>query len=299
MSQIVPRFVLGCSVLAVLGLVPSAHADDKVDQKAACVAAYEDAQTFRSKSALRDSHEKLLICAAQSCPQVVAEQCAGWLEEVEKALPSVNFAVTDEQGKDLVDVRVSFDGVLLKDHLDGKAVPVDPGSHTFKVESRTRKPLELQVVVREGEKNRQIDMTWKGVAPIEKVPQLPPTEAPHPGAKLSPAFWVLGGAGVLGLGLFATFGGLGLSQKSSDAGVGGCAPKCSASEVSSIKTKFIAADVSLTIGLASLAGAAVVGIVSIASNKPSAPAPAKSGGTVSITAAPAPGGGYVGLEGRF
>ncbi len=278
--------------------IPTAHADAAADEKAACVAAYEDAQTLRSKAALRGSHEKLLICAAQSCPKVVAEQCAGWLDEVEKALPSVNFAVTDEQGKDLIDVRVSFDGALLKQGLDGKAISVDPGPHTFKIESGTRKPLELQVVVREGEKNRQIDVTWKGVPPVADKP-IEPVETPHGTSKLSPAFWVLGGAGVVGVGLFATLGGIGLAQKSSDAGTGGCAPKCTTSEVNSIKTKFIAADVSLTIGLASLAGAAVFGVMSIVSNKPTSTAPPKTSTGVSITAAPAPGGGYVGLEGRF
>jgi hypothetical protein len=285
--------------LFVGSLGSSARADDK----AACVSAYEDAQTLRSKGQLRGAHEKLLVCAAQTCPKVVLDQCAGWLDEVEKAMPTVNFAVTDENGKDLADVAVSFDGAPLKSSLDGKAIAVDPGKHNFRFDAPGRKPIELMVVVREGEKARVIDATWKGVAPLE-TPKAGPHEGgagggaePSGGRKLSPAFWVLGGAGVVGLGLFATFGGLGLSQKSKDAGAGGCAPRCSDSEVSSIKTKFVVADVSLAVGLASLAGAGVFGIVALTS-KPSAAPPAKAS-SLTFTAAPTLGGGYVGLSGRF
>lgn len=287
------RLTLGCGSLAALAtLAPSAHADAKAE----CVAAYEDAQTLRSKSELRAAHEKLLVCAAESCPKVVLDQCAGWLDEVEKATPTVNFAITDEQGKDLADVTVSFDGTVLKSGLDGKAVSVDPGRHTFKFEAQGRKPIEQMVVVREGEKNRQIDATWKGAAaPPPDKPIVP--VAPESGGKLSPAFWVLGGVGVVGLGLFATFGGLGMSQKSKDAGPGGCAPKCTDAEVGSIHTKFVVADVSLALGLASLAGAGVFGVLALTSKNPPPKAPPAT--SFSITGGPLVGGGYAGVTGRF
>ncbi len=283
-------------------MVTSIAGAARADEKAACVAAYEDAQTLRSKSQLRAAHEKLLVCAAQTCPKVVFEQCAGWLDEVEKSIPTVNFAVTDEQGKDLVDVTVSFDGAVLKKGLDGKSIGVDPGPHKFKFESPGRAPIEQDVLVREGEKSRVIDATWKGVAKPgggsgDATKGAGASGDAGPRAKLSPAFWVLGGVGVVGLGLFGTFGGLGLSQKSKDAGAGGCAPRCTDAEVSSIRTKFIAADVSLSIGLASLAGAGVFGILAATSGSKSAKP--KSATSLTVTAGPTYGGGFLGVSGGF
>lgn len=281
------------------------------DDKAECVAAYDKAQSDRKNSALRSAKAQLLVCSADRCPQVVKSQCADWMDEVDKGIPTVSFAVTDEGGKDLTDVKVSFDGEVIKESLDGKAVAVDPGPHTFHFESGDRKPLDVKLTVREGDKARVIEVSWKGEGGSPKsLPEQPPDGSkPQEGGtkKLSPAFWVLGGVGVVGMGLFATFGGLGLSQKGKDEGKDGCAPKCTDDEVSSIKTKFLVADVSLAVGAASLAAATIVGIVSIVSG-PSKPKAASDPKTTFLFVPlqdtrrperPAPVGGYFGLSTSF
>jgi hypothetical protein len=103
---------------------------------------------------------------------------------------------------------------------------------------------------------------------------------------------VLGGIGVAGLAVFATFGAMGLSEKS-DAETS-CAPNCTDDEVGSIRTKFLIGDIGLGVGVASLAAAVIVGVVSASSGADEvASLPVRVGG------APAPGGGMLTLEGVF
>jgi len=67
------------------------------------------------------------------------------------------------------------------------------------------------------------------------------------------------GLGVVGMGMWGVFGGLGLAAKSDAEST--CAPNCTDDDISGIKTDFLVADVSLGVGAAALAGAAIIGIV--------------------------------------
>jgi hypothetical protein len=63
--------------------------------------------------------------------------------------------------------------------------------------------------------------------------------------------WIFGGVGVLALGSFGYFG---LSGKSLDNELEReCAPRCSSDRVDHVRTQYIVADVSLGVGLVSLA----------------------------------------------
>jgi hypothetical protein len=81
-----------------------------------------------------EAREKFAVCAAAECPPVVQGDCAGWLASVEKALPSVVLMAKDDGGASLIDVKVTMDGQPFLKRLDGRAVSVDPGPHTFRFE---------------------------------------------------------------------------------------------------------------------------------------------------------------------
>ncbi len=268
--------------LLVGGLLVGAPAISHAADPQACVEAYEEGQKLRSEGSLQAAKERFLICADPGCPAITKSDCTTWVAEVEQSQPTIIFAVTDRAGKDATRVRITVDGELLLESLDGKAKPLDPGSHRIVVELEGEAPVERELVVREGEKNRKVDISF---APQD-------AGAGSGGGGISPATWVLGGIGVAGIAVFATFGAMGLSEKS-DAETS-CAPNCSDDEVDSIRTKFLIGDIGLGVGVASLAAAVVVGIVSASGGGDEvASLPVRIGG------APAPGGGMLTLEGAF
>src|SRR5207237_6419559 len=66
----------------------------------------------------------------------------------------------------------------IRDRLDGTAIEVDPGEHLIHFETDGKPPVDKTVVVREGEKNRVIDVVL-GTPP-------PPTPLSAPAAAVSP-----------------------------------------------------------------------------------------------------------------
>ena len=135
MEEAMPVRRLGACIvaLAVSATSGTAHADPTKDE---CINANESAQALRAAGKLRDAKDELTLCVAQSCPGAVRDDCSERLSEVLKALPTVVFAVRSAAGADVSAVRVKVDGVLLTAKLDGRAIPIDPGQHSFVFEAR-------------------------------------------------------------------------------------------------------------------------------------------------------------------
>jgi len=131
------------------------------DSKQACVAASEKAQRYRLDGKLGDAQRELLVCSRDTCPSVVRSDCNVWLNEVNNLMPSIVVGAKDEDGADLVDVRVFLDGQKVLGRLDGKSMPVPTGEHTVRLERDGAQPLEQKVLIREGEKARAISFQWK------------------------------------------------------------------------------------------------------------------------------------------
>jgi hypothetical protein len=144
-------------------LASSAFADDKQ----VCSDAYAKAQTFRDAHKLTEAREQLRICARAECPGFISKDCSGWLKDVEPRIPSVVFIAKNAAGSDLTDVKVSMDGAQLVTKLDGLAVDVDPGAHTFLFEAADGK-TEQKVVITEGGKAQRITAAFgaAGTAPV-------------------------------------------------------------------------------------------------------------------------------------
>jgi hypothetical protein len=141
--------VLSAGALLAL-TASSARADDT---KKVCTEAYDEAQSLRDAHKLRQAREQLRVCSQPACTAFIVKDCTAWLEAVERSLPTLVFSAKDRAGRDLLDVRVTVDGQLLVSTLDGEAVPVDPGPHTFRFERADGTSATQQVLVKEGDKN--------------------------------------------------------------------------------------------------------------------------------------------------
>jgi hypothetical protein len=69
-------------------------------------------------------------------------------------MPKIVFEATDGDGADLTVVVVSVDGTVLTERLDGSALAIDPGQHTFRFETAGQPALEKTYVISEGEQAR-------------------------------------------------------------------------------------------------------------------------------------------------
>ena len=242
------------SLLTLLGLLtiaPPAAADDKQ----VCVAASEKAQQLKNAGKLTDAREQLTVCSRTECPKLIQQDCTQWMSEVLAAMPSVVPGAKDRKGRDIVDVRVSIDGKPVTQSLDGKAIVVDPGVHTFHFETHGAPAIDEQVVVKPGEKNRLVTVSFAR-----------PEEAPSGGGGVSKgggartgagagddssssppiAAFVVGGLGLVALGLSGVF----LLGANSDArGLrDSCAPKCNQADVDDIQQRYNITGVTAGIG---------------------------------------------------
>jgi hypothetical protein len=174
----------------------SAFADDK----STCLGAASKGQRLRDAHKLVEAREQFRVCAAAQCPSVVQVDCAGWLESVEKLIPSVVLSAKNGAAEDLVDVKVSVDGQPLTTKLDGRTVFLDAGPHTFHFEGRDGTSAEQRAVIKEAVQGQPVSVVLSG-ATVE-----PSSDAPSGGSSRKTVGLVLGGAGIVGLGVGSVFG---------------------------------------------------------------------------------------------
>jgi len=234
---------------------------DEAPSKAECLDAYTRSQPLRRDGKLSEARKALLICARDPCPKQLQPDCVGWLDEVANAIPSIVLGAKDAAGRDLTRVQVLIDGRSLASELDGRALEIDPGSHVLRFESEGRH-VEQTLVVREGDKQRRVNVTFPTAKP--HVSRQPRPEADVASTGPAPLAWVLGGVGVVALGSFAYFGATGVADRSR---LESCKPNCATDDVTSVNRKFWIANVSLAIAAVSL-GAATYLFVSSSKTQP-------------------------------
>lgn len=165
----------------------------------ACDDSYVNAQRLRKDAKLIEAREELRVCARPACPSLMVSDCTRWLEEVDGSIPSVVPLATDEHGVNLVDVKLSIDGVPRSSSLDGTAIDLDPGPHKFTFELASRPVSETIVLVAIGEKNKRVAVTLGS----SRVAAAPPHTAM---SSQRIAGIALGAASVLSLGVGVAFG---------------------------------------------------------------------------------------------
>jgi hypothetical protein len=214
----------------------------------ACLDASEQGQTLRDSGSYLGARQRFIACAGEQCPGEVRKACVAWLEDLDKLVPTVVFAAT-AQGRDVTDVRVSVDGSVVAERIEGKPVPLDPGEHRFRFERPGEQPIDQPLVLHAGEKERLVSARFGP----ERVPS--PASTAAPGASPPPerpaltpgAFYALGAAAVAavvaGVAL-DTSGYVFLQQCKSDA-------TCSGShERAEVQWRFVAGDLLVGTGVA-------------------------------------------------
>jgi hypothetical protein len=225
--------------LGVCAMTTLASVEALADDKAVCLDAASQGQTLRDAHRLVEARNQFLVCARQECPSVVRKDCTTWVEQAQSSLPTVVPLATDAAGGSLPGVKVSMDGKVLLDKADGRAVEVNPGTHTFTFETADGTKIDLQVVVAEGQKNERVAATigkpqkaamalppppaFTSAAPTPAAPPAPASTSAEraPGESSSGPWKALGivttGVGVVGLGIGTVFG-VQASNKKSSAG---------------------------------------------------------------------------------
>ena len=296
-------------IAAILVGLFTAAADARADPKQVCAAAYEQTQSLRESGQLRDARLHAIACSAPTCSIYVTRDCRQWLTEIEALLPTVVFTAEDGAGAAAAAVRVTVDGQLVAEKLDGTAVSLDPGEHVVRFEMAGAEAVEQKVLIRQGEKNRKLSASFEKAPPptppalsaAVPPPQTLATPAPAPRTAGVPLWaWISGGAGLVALGVSAGFGVSALEAQSKlVTACGGDPARCPestrAETVPLADQRTRDRNVFLGLGAAAVVGigAAVIGIVT----RPSSASTADT----SFVLAPfgSPSGGGVEMQGRF
>lgn len=309
---------LGAVALFSLALATTriAHADPK-----ACVTSHATGQREARAGHLRLATQLFTKCGSdESCPSQLRQECAEFLQSVQLTVPSVIFSVVDEKNNDISAAKVYSTDELIADGLDGRAIQIDPGKHRLRFLLPGGEVLNSDVLIREGEKNRLIQVRLSGddstganeravketreAARAKEVapPQASPAARPaSPVVRPPMGAWVAAGTSVVGLGVGTTFALLGRSKKSD---INACSPNCGSDarpSYDALKRDYLVADIGFAVGVVS------AGVATWLFVKPRSASP----GVTSDSAKPAasftmrpvafalPGGGAIAILGGF
>jgi len=241
---------------------PSLAAPD--DALATCSAAFSAGPNLIKEGKLLAARSKLSFCMSDACPRSMRPLCAQDLARLDERIPTIVFVAKGARGEDLLDVRVLEATRVVAAALDGKAIALDPGPHRFRFERAGSQPLELSVIVREGEKMRAIEGILQDVGPSaapagqDSVPSNGvANSASPPSAGARPIPWTVyaaGGVTLVAASSFGYFGGRGLAER---ADMSDCKGSCDPASVERTRTHFTVADISLAVGVAALAATAI------------------------------------------
>jgi hypothetical protein len=223
-----------------------------------CLNAYENTQLLRRKEQFLEAKTQAQACSKESCRAALRSDCLVWLKEIDNETPTIILSAKTSVGEEF-DVKVYVDDRLLVSKLDGSALAVNPGGYRIRFEAQGYLPVEQKIIIKVGEKNRNVSVDLKKIArtlnsasaasvsvPSIHPPPPVPTHRPVP-----TVVYALGGAAILATAGFVALGLSGIADK--DKFEKTCAPFCSNGESSQVTTKFLLADVSLGIGVVSLA----------------------------------------------
>lgn len=249
----VAGFAVALALVSIpAGAAPKTAADPAAAQKKAeCVAALDKAQASRASRKLTDARASYVTCSYEQCPDMIRDDCSKGLREVDEALPSITLAASID-GHDATDAKVSLDGDPIDGGLDGRSIPLDPGSHLARFERPGSAPLEVKIVAREGQKNQLITGTFPGARPVGKTAGTEGTKVPY-------VPMIFAGGGVIALGA-ALIMQISMTSRANDLG-NECAPRCSQSDRDALSDRLVLRNVTLGVGIGALVIAAVTYVV--------------------------------------
>jgi hypothetical protein len=258
----------------------------KSEEADACFGAAERAQPLLRQKRLREARALLEVCARDVCPRVARTDCREWLAEATDAQPSIVIAAHELRGRDDVrdihGVRATIDTTIVLDAADAGALAIDPGRHRIRLDWSGGGPIEQNVDVHEGDKNRQIDFYWRAQTTVAFTP-----------ARSVPAsVYLTATLGAVALAVGAGFEAAGLSQRQK---LDSCQQtrSCSQSDVDSARDLTRVGDITLGASALLLVSAAVLYVL-----RP-VPEPARAEGDTGWVFRPVPGGFVGGFCGNL
>jgi hypothetical protein len=227
----------------VLALAPlSANADEA--EKSACLAAHEAGQIARRDGYFDRARARYAECTRGACPEPVRKRCAELAERIEAVQPTVIVVARDAHGNDIgARARLSIDGAPPGD-VPATALRLDPGEHLLRLEVDGHGSLERRVVLREGERDRRIEL-------IEQAPRRPADSpsTPTTSSRRTPvAAWALAGVSGVALAGAAATSAIGWSIRSHLETT--CSPSCSDDQVRPLRVLWPVSFVALGVGVA-------------------------------------------------
>jgi hypothetical protein len=243
------------SLVVLLG-AGAARAEDAPRDR--CTAAYDSTQRLRQAGKLREAHGEALACADATCPRVLRQDCARWVDELDRATPSVVLRATGADGCDIVDAEVTIDGAIVARRLQGAPFALDPGVHVVRLQPASGPPIEQRVVLVEGDRDRRIELSAAAAGASCGAPRAAAAPTAEPSATgvsdldrpTPPLAYALGALGLASVGSGAAFAISGFSKRSD---LDTCKPYCKPDDVASARRTFVVSDVLIGVGLVSLA----------------------------------------------
>ena len=186
-----------------------------------CITTYEESVPLRKNHQLKTARAKLVTCSSESCPADIRAECLNRLAEVDASMPTVVFEAKDAAGAMVFAVKVKMDGEVLAERLQGSALPIDPGEHTFTFEVAGRPSVEKQLMIFEGEKLRRERVEFEAIAAPKPIPPVVKTETaeqpPRPAAKRDLGKTTIAavalGVGVASTGVGVAYGFIAMSRR--------------------------------------------------------------------------------------
>jgi hypothetical protein len=265
---------MGAALLcAIVGVARGAWSADPTTLE--CLGANDKSIALRNDHKLGDARAQALVCAAASCPADVRRECVRRIDQLNASMPTIVFEAKDPAGEDLTNVRVTMDGAPLAERLDGAAIAIDPGAHTFVFEASGQPAVTKQLVIREGEKDRrervQLGVAAPAVAPSQTPgspgavggeANAPPSQTGQPGGLGTQRALAIAsaGVGVIGVALGAVFGLQSISKHNDaeQACPGKCATQSGVDLWNSARSAGDISTVAFVVGGAALAAGAVL-----------------------------------------
>ncbi len=129
-----------------------------------CVAASHASVDLSKRQDLRAARAQLLICSAESCPEDIRKDCVKRSADVSAQIPTLIVTAKDASGTALTAVKVTMDGEVLAERLDGTGLAVDPGEHTFTFEAAGQQLVTRTWMIQQTQKERREDIAFAAPA---------------------------------------------------------------------------------------------------------------------------------------
>lgn len=138
--------------------------NQSTDGDRTCMTAFKTAQEREQAGHLVEASQLFYSCDVDTCSTALWEECAASAARLHASLPSVVPLVVDAVGQpriDMLNVRVKMDGALLTSQIDGRALPVDPGTHEFSFDMGGVVLGTQKVTILKGQRNRTIALALR------------------------------------------------------------------------------------------------------------------------------------------